>query len=162
MIRILLLFLFPFNYLMAMDCKPEHIDVYRTGYLAFKDLTEKIEDENTTSLLMWWKEGEPEGGCSTQKCINKYFGSQGISQSEMYKKSKSLVRRKKADFYVLVWKDTITQKEDIIPVLKMSLGVKGMPLSSDIAMQYPLTNEKGQSVLPNSVTLLGCGINLLQ
>ena len=81
----------------------------------------------------------------------------------MFKEANTLIRKKKADTYLLVWEDEIIKQDEKISVLKMNLGGPHKALSNDIAMEYPpLRNEKGYLLYPENFIELGCGINLLK
>ena len=161
---LLLFFLFcVFNNATASNCRPDHYHGYGAGYDGYLELVESGEISNAQSLLIWWKEGEPIDGCDTEKCEAKYYGFSTFSKEGMFKEAKTVIRRKKADTYLLVWEDEIIKQDEKIPVLKMSLGGPHKALSNDIAMEYPpLKNEKGYLLYPENFIELGCGINLLK
>ena len=80
----------------------------------------------------------------------------------MFDKAKVVIRKKKADVYLLVWEDEIIINDKAISVLKMSLGLPNKALSNEISMEYPLIRKDGRLLYPEGVIELGCGLNLLK
>ena len=160
--RIYLFFLVIFSNSVFANCKPEYYHGYGTGYDGYLELVESSEISNTESLLIWWKEGEPVDGCETESCEKKYFDFSVFIKEDMFHKAKTVIRKKKADAYLLVWEDKITKNDKTISVLKMSLGLPNKALSNEIAMVYPPIKKDGRWLYPEGVTELGCGLNLLK
>lgn len=164
--RVILLLLFLIaQSAYASDCRPDrkHYHLYGTGYLGFMETEEMEMDTENESLLIWWKDdGVPEG-CYEEKCTKKYFGYSILPKSTMFKKVRSILRKRKPDVYLLVWKDRIQFANDKrnISVLKMNLAMSDWSHSNNIGAEYPLTNKEGYYILPENVLELGCGINLL-
>ena len=141
----------------ANNCVPpeEYSGSHYLGYLA---LTEREKEP----LLMWWRDEYDDDALEPDP---RFAGIEALSGKRIFKRARKILRKKKADTYLLAWPDVIYISSEKTEVIKVSLGYSKEFPAYDVA--YETVFQKSKTDENRIVTRakgfdLGCAGNLLK
>ena len=141
----------------ALDCRlPENF--YGEHYLGYLALSERGEEP----ILMWWRD---EYDDQEHEHDPRYSGMEFLSDDRMFKEAANILRKRKADIYLLAWPDTIYIAEESIKVSIVSIAISKEVPAHKVAYEeisIPSTNKSESNKLGVKSYELGCAANLLK
>ena len=148
----------------AKDCTPpeKYLESHYMGYLA-------ATEREKQPFLVWWRD---EHNNDALEIDPSFFGVKKLSEIRIFKEAREVLRRKKADTYLLVWPDAIYlsgeeahRSGDKTEVIKVSLGYsKNFPayvVAYETIYEQRKVGENETVSVPISYDL-GCAGNLLK
>lgn len=147
-----------FSYLAHADnCIPPQ-DYSGSHYLAYLAVSERENEP----LLIWSRKEYDDDALEYDP---RFSGLEVLSGKRIFKQARKILKKRKADSYVLAWPDEIYISDKKIEVIKVSMGYSKEFSAYNVA--YETIFQKSRSDDDKIVTRaegydLGCGANLLK